>query len=310
MRILIGSCGGLVGSYLARQFRSLGNEIYGFDVSFPNMTSPFLDKEITLAKASNPSFLNSLLNILNSNCIDCYIPTNSKEIVVVSKFEKDIRSAWHGFFIVCPFETFDKLDNKIGANLNLSKIGIPVPRIIDKLQPIDKYPIFMKPFSGSGSKSSYIITDRKTHDAEMCDKNNCFFELIEGTEYTVDCFYDDNGKLISYNQRIRNKSLGGAVIVSQNDYSFDIYPYLEIISSNFVFKGCVNFQYILKNNIPFFIDINLRYASGGLPLSVKSGLNVPFFIMELAQGKKLDSFEPSKDNDGLTMYRYFEEWYK
>lgn len=310
MRVLIGSCGGLVGSYLARQFKSLGNEVYGFDTSFPNATSLFLDKEITLVKASDQTFLHSLLNVLKGNNIDCYIPTNSKEIVVVSKIEKEIRSAWHGFFIVCPFETFDKLDNKIAANLNLAKIGIPVPQIINNLQPDDKYPIFMKPLSGSGSKNSCVIADRKTHDAEMQNKDNCFFELIEGKEYTVDCFYDDNGRLISYNQRIRNKSMGGAVIISQNDYSFDIYPFLEIITSNFIFKGCVNFQYILKDNTPYFIDVNLRYASGGLPLSVKSGLNVPLFIVELAQGKKLASFKPSKQNDGLTMYRYFEEWYK
>ena len=310
MNILIGSCGGLVGSYLSRQFKKMGNIVFGMDTSFPNVTSAFLDKEIEISKASDPSFFDSLIKILNENKIDCYIPTNSKEIVEVSKIENNIREKWNGFFIVCPYETFELLDGKKDANINLSRIGIPVPRLYETLLSDDKYPIFMKPENGSGSKSSFLIADKRAHEVEINKRGTCFFEYIEGKEYTVDCFFGLQGELISYNQRIRLKSMGGAVIVTKNDYSFDIYPYLKKISKAFVFKGCVNFQYILKNNTPYFIDVNLRYASGGLPLSVKSGVNVPAFLVDLTEGKQIKTITPSLKNDGLTMYRYFEEWYK
>ena len=310
MRVLIGSCGGLVGSYLARQFKALGCTVCGADGNIPNPTSLFLDEEYGIVSASDTLFLSQLIEILIKKKIDCYIPTNSKEIIVVSKLEKEIRNSWNGFFVVCPFDTFQKLNNKVSANINLNSIGIPVPKLISSLLEDDLYPIFMKPLTGSGSKNSCLIQNKKSHELEMKNENNCFFEYIKGKEFTVDCFYDCMGKLVSFNQRLRKKDMGGAVIITQNDYSFDIFPYLEKISSAFIFKGCVNFQYILKDGIPYFIDVNLRYASGGLPLSVKSGLNVPKFIIELSKGVQLTSFVPSKKNDGLTMYRYFEEWYK
>ena len=310
MKILIGSCGGLVGSYLTRQLKKMGNTIFGCDTSFPNATSIFLDKEITIAKASDPNFVELLLEILIENDIDCYIPTNSKEIIEVAKNEKKIRESWKGFFIVSPYETYYLLNDKEKANNSLNSIGIPVPRLIENVLLEEEYPIFMKPKNGSGSKNSHLIYNSSIHKIEKNNSDNCFFEYITGKEYTVDCFYDDKGHLVSFNQRIRIKEMGGAVIITKNDYSFDIFPYLEKMSSHFVFKGCVNFQYILKDNIPYFIDVNLRYASGGLPLSVKSGLDVPRFLMDLAKGKKIKQFMPSQNNDGLTMFRYFEEWYR
>ena len=42
--------------------------------------------------------------------------------------------------------------------------------------------------------------------------------------------------------------MGGAVIITQNDYDFLINNYIDIISKSFEFKGCVNFQYILKSH--------------------------------------------------------------
>ena len=299
MRIVIGSCGGLTGSYLARQFKKLGTVVCGIDTSIPNATSIFLDEEYNIVNSSDSRFIDMLIDLLVS-----------KKIIIISKQQNKITEKWSGFFMVCPYKTFELLNNKIDANNSLKRIGISIPKSIDNLLSDDEYPIFMKPNNGSGSKNSQIITNRKIHEMYINENSdNCFFEYIIGQEYTVDCFFDNEGNLISYNQRIRKKSMGGAVIVTQNDYSFDIYPYLKTISSNFVFKGCVNFQYILKDNIPYFIDVNLRYASGGLPLSVKSGLNVPQFIIDICNNKKIDFFYPKKENDGLTMYRYFEEWY-
>ncbi len=312
MRILIGSCGGLTGSFLARQFKKINkdNIICGFDISFPNVTSKFLDEEYIVSKASSDSFLDELLKILIDKKIDFYVPTNSKETIIISKYENLIREKWKGYFIISPYETFERLDRKDNANKELLAIGVPTPKIIYDLLDDNEYPIFMKPACGSGGKNSCLINDAKTHKSYLSNNEYCFFEYIKGTEYTVDCFFDESGKLISYNQRIRQKNMGGAVVIAKNDYSFDIYPYLLKMSKSFCFKGCVNFQYILRDNIPYFIDINLRYASGGLPLSVRSGLDVPKFLFDLLEGKKLDSFMPSSKNDGLTMYRYFEEWFQ
>jgi len=59
-----------------------------------------------------------------------------------------------------------------------------------------------------------------------------------------------------------------------------------------------------------FTDVNLRFASGGLPLSVESGVNlVKLYVLE-ALGQPYNPSEFQSDRKKRTMYRYFEELYE
>lgn len=309
-RVLIGSCGGLTGSYLTRQFQKLGCYVIGADAGAKNVTKFFADEFICLPVANSNVFCEELLKALDQYRIDYYVPTHSYEIRKVSENEMWLRSRWNGDFLVSPYETFQKLDDKRYANQVLESIGIPVPRMYCNLADIEEYPVFMKPNIGSGGKSA-----RKVESAILCqeyakiDPDSSFYACVSGTEYTVDCMFDDKGVLLGYNQRVRVKSMGGAVIVTQNNYDFDILPYLKKLEKSFVFKGCVNFQYILSNGIPYFIDVNLRYASGGLPLTVESGVNVPKIMLDIWQKKPLTEIYSCAANRKI-MYRYFSEQFE
>ena len=306
-RVLIGSCGGLTGSYLTRQFRQLGCYVIGADAGERHVTRFFADQFVKLPVAKNERFIPELLRVLNELQVDCYIPTHSQEIRTVAKNEGFLRSNWNGRFIVSPYETFELLDDKKCGNANLNAAGIPVPRMYESLAEVEAFPVFMKPNVGSGSKDSRKVETLQLAEAfEALHPNSTFYQCVSGTEYTVDCMFDDQGKLLGYNQRVREKSMGGAVIVTRNDYAFDILPYLKKLETAFVFKGCVNFQYILSDGVPYFIDINLRYASGGLPLTVASGICVPQIMMDIFEGRPVGEIH-SCSAEGRTMYRYFEE---
>jgi carbamoyl-phosphate synthase large subunit len=306
-RVLIGSCGGLTGSYLTRQFRQLGCYVIGADAGERNVTRFFADEFVKLPVAKNENFLSELLRVLKEQQVDYYIPTHSQEIRAVSQNEAFLRQNWGGKFIVSPYETFLLLDDKKCGNVNLKTAGIPVPRMYESLTDVDHFPVFMKPNVGSGSKDSRKVETLQLAEAfEALYPNSTFYQCVSGTEYTVDCMFDDQGKLLGYNQRVREKSMGGAVIVTRNDYAFDSLPYLKKLEAAFVFKGCVNFQYILCEGVPYFIDINLRYASGGLPLTVESGICVPQIMMDIFEGRPVAAVE-SCSAPGKTMYRYFEE---
>ncbi len=310
-RLLIGSCGGLTGCYLARQFKKIGGcTVIGADVSIHNATLPFLDEFAILPSASSPTFKTKLADVLDQYKIDCYLPTHSHEIKTVAKNEAWLRDIWNGNFLVSPYETHLQLDNKRDAHRNLHQAGIPVPLLIGAPGPEVSYPVFMKPDEGSGGKRTQAVESEVLHREYARLYPDCgFYEQVQGREYTVDCVFNDRGHLIAYNQRARVKSMGGAVIVTQNDYSFDIFPYLKKIETAFLIKGCVNFQYILSGEIPYFTDVNLRYASGGLPLTVASGIDVPRILLDIWEGRSVDHVQ-SCGADRKTMYRYFEEWYE
>ena len=307
-RILIGACGGLTGSYLVRQFKKTGRcTVVGADVDRWNVTRHFADEFVVLPNAKDPDFIETLISVLIDKQIDAYVPTHSREIRMVSQYEQRIRESWPGKFLVSPFETFQKLENKRVANRNMAAIGIPVPTQIDMVGDGVRYPIFMKPNIGSGSSQSQLILDEKLHRAYYeLNLDVSFYEFLRGVEYTVDCMFDMSGRLIGYNPRTRLKSMGGAVIVTQNNYDYDIFPYLARLQEQYLFRGCVNFQYIVSDNVPYFIDVNLRYASGGLPLSVASGLDVPNILLALWEGKDVGTVRCSEANRKI-MYRFFEE---
>lgn len=309
MKVLIGSNGGLTGVYLAKRLSARnGVIIYGADSSENNVGKFFVDKQVFIPASNDESFVDRLIELLNREDIDVYLPTHSLEMKVISQNEELIKSKTNTSFMVSPIQTFEALDNKLEANRNLKRIGIPVPDICDN--PIS-YPIFMKRNIGSGSRDSLLVENALIHNAfSVTYKDISFYEYIEGIEYTVDCIFSNKGELLGYNSRVREKTIGGAVSVTSNRSNFDILPWLKIISDEWTFKGCVNFQYIVRDGIPYFIDVNLRYPSGGLALTVESGIDIPNMMIDMLTGcyKYTDNILTCPNR--LRMYRHYEELFE
>lgn len=308
-RVLLGSCGGLTGIYLAKRYRRDSSlYVVGADCSEVNAGRHFVDDFVLLPRTSDPFYIEALVNVLCAQSIDYYIPTYSTEIKNVSEYENELRTlAPTTSFVVCPSETFLILDDKRRMHKAFSEAGLPIPKLFSDVEDAE-FPCFMKRRVGSGGFGCALVKTRQMYSAlSMNYPDALFFEFVDGEELTIDCMFDTRGSLISYNQRKRIKTLGGAAIISKNDYSVDMNSYLQKIAANWIFKGCVNFQCIVHNGQPFFTDVNLRFPSGGLPLTVESGIDVPRLLIELLSGEDLKP--SSSDRLPRTMYRYFEEFF-
>lgn len=309
-RLLIGSCGGLTGIYLAKQYRSYDELIvYGSDAN-RNSTGRFFVKDlINLPSSDDLDFIDCLINALNENDVDYYIPTHSHEIIAVSKNADYIKRKTKAAFIVSPYSTYETLNQKDIAYKNLREIGLNVPDVYTDSK-VANYPCFYKRKVGSGSQGTGMISNREEFEAIFNEDHDVFVcRYLKGSEYTVDCLFDFDGRLLGYNQRRRVKSMGGAVSITTNENPVDILTEIQRMSQKYKFCGCINFQYILVDDTPYFIDINLRFAAGGLPLTVKSGVNVPEAYIRLLNGEKIGMNEYQSDFKPRTMYRYFEEIY-
>lgn len=318
LRILIGSCGGLTGLYLAKSLRKLTLpgysriELFGFDANGYVPTKFFVDNFFVVSRASKKNdFVSDLINLLNTLEIDVYIPTHSEECRTISEMEQHIRYRTNTRFLISPFSTFQKLDNKGEAYEVLSSIGIKTPKVYKRIDEVENFPVIAKPRVGSGSKEVFKVSSieelSRFHEAYK-SSDLLFVEYLSGSEYTVDAFFDSSGNLVTYNQRIRLKTLGGAVIVTKNDFSVDVKEYIEKISEHFKIVGPANFQFFLTpSNEIVFTDINLRFASGGLPLSVESGANIVELVLLEALDIEYDPKKYQSDRKNRVMYRYFEE---
>lgn len=315
LRVLLGSCGGLTGLYLSKLLRKISwaqVEILGFDTEKAIPTKFFLDRFFTIPHSKDEeAFINALLQLLTEEKVDIYLPLHSLEVRTVSKYEGLIKSKCNTKFVVSPYETFLALDNKLSMYLNLSKVGIKVPKLYDTCPDDEEFPIFYKPASGSGSKGVMVLKNREQYElTKKAFPNGLYLEYLEGKEYTVDAIFDLGGRLLGYNQRVRLKTLGGAATVTKNDFSVNIDRELKLIETNFLIKGPANFQFFHTNKGEIvFTDVNLRFASGGLPLTVTSGLNIPEIVLKLLVGAPVDPSECVPDRKPRIMYRYFEEIY-
>lgn len=305
MKVLIGCNGGLTGIYLARNISMINDvELYGFDSSEITPGKFFVKKQFFLPNANSDDFVKRLIELIRREKIDIYFPTHSKETRVISKNQDFITKETECRFMVSPFLTYAALDNKNILNEKLSKVGIPTPQKINGYGV--NYPIFMKNDVGSGGSGKFLVPNEILHKAfAETYENVTFYEYVEGEEFTVDCLFDYNGSLLVYNQRIREKTIGGAVSISRTCNEFNILPWINRLTENWKFCGCVNFQYILRNNIPYFIDINLRFPSGGLPVTVAQGYDIPKMMVKIMGNSKIECSFPNPKN--VRMYRYFEE---
>ena len=174
-----------------------------------------------------------------------------------------------------------------------------------------EYPVIMKPKEGTGSKEVVLIQNEL--DFNYWSKKNVNYILVEyipGKEFTADCFFNWNGKCLGVNVRERIKMNGGGAVITKNEYKIDVDNLINKLESTGVIKGPVNFQFkkLLNGDLIVF-DFNTRFASGGLPLSVKSGFDIPNILIKYLNGDKIEKWIPNIENDNLYLIKYFEEYY-
>lgn len=112
------------------------------------------DKCFKVPKVTVPEYVDILLSICIDNHIGMVIPTIDTELLILSK-NKDKFSDRHISIIVSDTSFIQLCRDKRNTGDFLQKLGIRVPRPIDKLHPI--FPLFAKPYDGSLSKDLFVV---------------------------------------------------------------------------------------------------------------------------------------------------------
>jgi len=264
------------------------------------------DEHYLVPKADDSGFVNKVIKICKKEKINIVIPTFSKELPVFANnkniFEKNgIKMA------VSPFSVFNVTENKVKAYLHFKRLGVPFPKVYSEKEIKSgnvKFPVIIRPVQSSGSKNVEIARNRE----EMMFfkkriKNSFVQEFMKGKEYTIDGVCDLEGKFIAASPRIRLEVKGGLAVKSVVINNSKMVDFAKIIAEGLGIIGPFNVQCISNGKETKYIEINNRFPSGGLPLAVKSGLNIPLIIVKLLSGKKV---EAPKIRTGLLMTRYWD----
>lgn len=308
--ILLTSAGGLTGTYLFKHLKQNSQyQIVAIDMTEINPLKKWADAFYKVPAVKDKDYLAVLKEIITKEKIDIIIPVTSYDVDFLSK--KSVQQELDGAkMLVMDYEYHSILHNKESCYKYLSSLGINVPLIYREIHEA-VLPCILKPRKGSGSKNTIKI--QSIEDYEYWSKrvdDYLLVEYIDGKEYTVDCLFDKNGKCLGANVRERVKTNGGGAVITRNDYTQNIEHVIRKLENTRLIKGPINFQFKrLPNQQCCVFDFNTRFASGGLPLTVASGFDIPNMLIQLILNKNVKPWYPEEKNNGLTMIRYYEEMF-
>lgn len=314
MNILITSAGRRVS--LVRAFQQELKAIFPESKVLAADAAPELSAACHVADANfqvpyitDPNYFNTLIQHCKANDVRLIIPTIDTELKLlaeeVATFERQ------GIQVVISSRDFvNKCRDKRVIHEFFKASGIKVAEEYPKDD--HPLPIFIKPYDGSRSVDTFLITDKsqlKPYHYE--NEKLMFLEYLdhnEFDEYTCDLYYGRDHELKCIVPRKRVEVRDGEVnkgLTEKGDLIEYIKNHLSRIDGA---VGCLTTQFFKHKTKPLYygIEVNPRFG-GGYPLSYLAGANYPkWIIQEFLQNKSIEGYYDDWE-DQLLMLRYDDE---
>ena len=255
-------------------------------------------------RATDENYIEFVLTTCKKNNIGMVIPTIDTELNILSSNKYKFTESGINLIVSDPSLVSVCRDKRKTAE-TYEKIGIDQPEIYDKNNL--KFPCFCKPYDGSCSVGALAIMDSDMLTADLLeDEKNMFMELIDKSfkEYTIDAYYDKNGKLRCLVPRERIEVRGGEVSKGATRKNFVYHYLINKLDKLEGAYGCITVQVFANEQSEKIkaLEINPRFG-GGYPLAYAAGADYPsWLIREYLMGQDIDFNEDWIDN--LIMLRY------
>lgn len=293
----------------AIKLRDLSAKVYTTDMHPELAPAGYVsDGCFSVSRCTDDDYLPQLLKLCESYAIGIIVPTIDTELELLAKNRE--RFLELGTEIIVPDFSFVHIcrDKRLTNDL-FERLGIRVPRVVDKLHPT--FPLFAKPYDGSLSMNLHVVTKAsELTESILQDSKLLFMEYIDRSiykEFTVDMYYGRDAYVKAIVPRERLEIRAGEInkgITRKNqivDYLRQRMDYLPGV------RGCICLQlfYHPETKDIVGIEINPRFG-GGYPLSYHAKANYPMAIIdEYLLDKDLSYYDDWADN--TLMLRYDKE---
>ena len=246
--------------------------------SYPNHSEFVCDDTIIdIPYITDPNFWNEFKDLLKKRDISFIIPTDETAAMLLKEKEEELHAA-----IVCsPYETTRLCRHKrLTYEALKGEKYVPITYDVNDLEVIKEYPVFIKPDSSQGSKGAMVINHINQFKEVENLNDYVICELLPGTEYTIDCFTNKEGKLLFCNPRVRTRLMNG-ITARGNDIALtkEFSDVINSINSKIGFRG---YWYVQlkrdKNGQLKLLEICTRFA-GSFAISKGRGVNLPLLAL-------------------------------
>lgn len=227
-----------------------------------------------LPNHDSPDFIKQLKYVIKKYQIDAVYPAMDKVMVTIKEAEVKLNT----LIIGSTLET-----NKICASKSVTYQTlidqIPIPKFEFDIKKVNKFPIFIKPDVGYGSRNTFLAGSYEEAISFLNRHENLLMLLTEylpGEEWTIDCFSDRNGSLLSINPRVRSRISNG---ISVNTFLSNIHGeifhnWAKSINHKLQPRGAWFFQAKLDHQHEFkLLEVAARLSGSSGALRAK-GINL------------------------------------
>ncbi len=280
---------------MAREFYRNGYRVHSYEIK----------KEVPIALVANvvvglhwddDEVIQDILKKCKELMIDVVVPFDDKATVLLSQ------SDWDVPVVVSPLAEFcyDK------ARFHAFMTGY-FPEIYPG-DPLKDGEAVLKPRWGYGSRGIKFLS--RQDDKLAYNDNYIVQQRVYGTEYSVDAYFNKEGRYVAGVSRTRDRVANGEVLDSTVRMDHTILAYTAAVGEKLRLVGPTCFQFIKSEedgNLPQLIEVNARFG-GGAVLSLAAGLPmVNWLTDEYVFGRHVPAQTHCEIEDGLYMCRANQE---
>lgn len=265
------------------------------------------DEHYLVPASDNAEFLKIMLDLCKQLRIKLLVPTRDEELLFFAV--NKIRFEEVGTFVMVSDTATIKMcqDKKLFIDFcRKHRFYTPQCYEIETIQNDSKFPLFIKPCRGKGSKQAFRVDSKQELLAIFSSLAEPIIqEFIQAPEYTIDLFADFSGNVISIVPRQRIYVYGGESFISKTIKHELLINESIRLANALRLTGHNTIQCFLDKGIVKFIEINPRFG-GAANLSFAAGVSTPIFMIKLLKGENLKPVI-GEFKDNYFMLRYTED---
>lgn len=277
------------------------------DVTAPALSC--VDVPVLVPKASDVSYASRLLEIIAEHQAAALLPTTDTDLEIISQHREEFADAGCVPLIAEP-RVIAACRDKVKTYEHLRQHGIDTPQTWTPTQltsePTLRFPLFIKPRTGSASQWVHKIEDELDLDYYLRRvKDPIVQEFVTGTEHTLDVYVGLTGHprcvVPRARWQVRTGEVSKGVVVKDPAIMAAGKQVVETLGVSV--RGLVTLQCIVTPERRIrFIEINPRFG-GGAPMGIAAGADYPAWLLQELRGEEpaivFDGFQ-----HGLCMLRY------
>jgi carbamoyl-phosphate synthase large subunit len=264
------------------------------------------DARFRVSRADNGGIVPSLLKICRRERVSLVVPVVGEDLIPLSQATARFRAV--GTRVVVSSPTVVRLEcDKLAGARALAAASILIPdtmSLSEFLSDPDRlgWPVIAKPVAGSSSVG--IVRPRRPEALASIEREDYVVqELWHGREYTVNMFFDRQGRMRCAVPHLRLAVRTGEVWKGRTERVAVLRrAALRLAKALPGARGPIGFQAIINDaGRAAVLEINARFG-GGYPLTHHAGANFAGWLLEEAAG--LPSTANDRWREGVTMLRY------